>query len=84
MTKFYSRTPTSFFSSFYNDDYVVLNETENISSVEKEVELYDNLLEISKYHITDKDYYFGNIKGFEYVAKGALWFFWNVVEISKF
>ncbi|CAG8781943.1 8098_t:CDS:2, partial [Gigaspora margarita] len=30
--------PSSFFSSFYDDDYVAPNETENISSVEKEAQ----------------------------------------------
>ncbi|CAG8715938.1 4325_t:CDS:2, partial [Cetraspora pellucida] len=48
--------PSSFFASFYDDDYVAPNETENISSVEKEVTLYDNLPEIPKYHITDEEY----------------------------
>ncbi|CAG8810099.1 22019_t:CDS:2, partial [Dentiscutata erythropus] len=61
-TKFYSRTqtsntgPSSFFASFYDDDYVAPNETKNISLVEKEVTLYDNLPEIPKYHITDEEY----------------------------
>ncbi|CAG8788358.1 26451_t:CDS:2, partial [Dentiscutata erythropus] len=47
---------SSFFASFYDDDYVAPNETKNISSVEKEVTLYDNLPKIPKYHITDEEY----------------------------
>ncbi|KAF0497099.1 hypothetical protein F8M41_020791 [Gigaspora margarita] len=47
---------SSFFSSFYDDDYVTPNETENVTLIEKEVTLYDSLPQIPKYHITDEEY----------------------------
>ncbi|CAG8817646.1 591_t:CDS:1, partial [Gigaspora margarita] len=50
-------TNSSFFSSFYDNDYNVPNEIENILSIEKEIVLYDNLSQISKYYITDENYH---------------------------
>ncbi|CAG8451595.1 2642_t:CDS:2 [Cetraspora pellucida] len=35
-----------FSSSFYDDDYVIQNETENMSLIEKEVTLYDTMLHL--------------------------------------
>ncbi|CAG8824645.1 15171_t:CDS:1, partial [Dentiscutata erythropus] len=43
-------------SSFYDDDCIIPNKTENVSLIEKEVALYDSLPQIPKYHITDEEY----------------------------
>ncbi|CAG8789769.1 11561_t:CDS:2, partial [Gigaspora margarita] len=37
-------------------NYVIPNKTENVSLIEKEVTLYDSLLQIPKYHIMDEEY----------------------------
>ncbi|CAG8652747.1 11538_t:CDS:1, partial [Cetraspora pellucida] len=46
---------SSFFASFYNDDDDIGN-NKNILLIKKETALYDNLSQISKYHIIDEEY----------------------------
>ncbi|CAG8806201.1 22051_t:CDS:1, partial [Dentiscutata erythropus] len=45
-----------FFSSFYDDDYIIQNEPKNVSLIEKEITLYKSLSQIPKYHIIDEEY----------------------------
>ncbi|CAG8850193.1 40165_t:CDS:1, partial [Gigaspora margarita] len=49
-------TNSSFFASFYDNNNDILIENENLSLVEEEVALYDNLPQIPKYHIKDEEY----------------------------
>ncbi|CAG8514091.1 14732_t:CDS:2, partial [Cetraspora pellucida] len=51
-----STNVSSFFSYFYDDDHNILSENEGLPLIEKEINLYDNLPQIPKYHITDEEY----------------------------